>query len=130
VRDAGHEVVLVPDGPPVVHEGGAATAVAGGPPRASFLAGMVRYQRKHLGPVAGGVFAVLAVVGTLVRAGLEPPVLGLRAIVRRVRGRRDAASATLRAAGSWLALLEHDGRALRLCLARPRGTPPPTHPPS
>jgi hypothetical protein len=102
----------------VLHEGGAATAAAGGPPRLAFVTGLLRYQAKTRGAREAEVFAWVFVVGVFERALLESPLLGLRGAKRWLGGRREDAAATWRAAAGWLRLLERDAGAL-LGLLRP-----------
>jgi GT2 family glycosyltransferase len=114
-RDAGAEVWWVPDGPAVVHAGGASSKNRGGPPRRAFVEGLVRYQRGVLGGRAGRAFAGLLVPGVLARALVEPGRLALGAFARPGRARR-----RLAAAGAWLRLLERDTGALLRLLRSPR----------
>ena len=114
-RMTGAEVWWVPDGPTVVHEGGASTESRGGPPRRAFVEGLVRYQRTVLGPRAGRAFAGLLVPGVLARALLEPARLAGGALARPQKARR-----RLAAAGGWLRLLERDTGPLLRLLRLPR----------
>lgn len=119
-RDEGWKVVWVADGPSVVHQGGVATAVAGGPPRRSFVEGLLRYQQKHLAPRAGRVFGLVFIVGVLARAFLEPPRLAARGVARAARGRHASARRSFASAASWLRLLERDADTLVRLLGNPR----------
>jgi GT2 family glycosyltransferase len=116
----GARVTWVRGGPEVVHEGGAATKSGGGPPRLSFAAGLLRYQRKVLSPLAWAAFATAFVPGYLLRAAVESLRLSAQAAGRFLGGRREDAAKSLRAAGGWARLLERDALALlRLLGARP-----------
>ena len=114
-RRAGAEVWWVPDGPTVVHAGGASTDAGGGPPRRAFVEGLVRYQRSALGPCAARAFAGVLVPGVLARALVEPGRLALGALARPERRRR-----RLAAAAAWLRLLERDTGPLVRLLRLPR----------
>lgn len=121
VRAAGRRVVYLPDGPAVDHEGGAATARRGGPPRRAMMQGLVRYAARRAGPARGRAFAALLVPGVFALALAEPPRLALRAAVRGARGDAASARRTLRIAGSWLRMVERDGLALLRLLRRRSG---------
>ncbi len=114
-RDAGAEVWWVPDGPSVVHEGGASTEILGGPPRRAFVEGLVHYQRRVLGPRRARAFAGLFVPGVFTRALVEPARLVLGALARPAKARRRLAAAT-----AWLRFLERDTAALLRLLRLPR----------
>jgi hypothetical protein len=121
VAALGRRIVYVPDGPPVDHAGGAATAARGGPPRRELLEGLVRYARTAWGERAGRRFALAVVPGALALAMLEPPRLFVAAARRAVAGDGPGAAKALRSALSWLRLLERDGMELLRLLARERG---------
>jgi len=114
-REAGWQVWWVPDGPRVWHDGGAATAVGGGPPRRSFAQGLLRYQLKCLGPERGRAFAGAFILGTFVRALVEPARLAAGALLSPRR-----AGSRLRSAGSWMTFLERDALPTLALLRLPR----------
>ena len=119
-RALGFGVALVPDGPTVRHEGGAATRAAGGPPRREFFTGLARYARRRFGPRGGPLFVGLLVPGVLVRALVEAPRLEVQALRRRLGGREEKARDARQSARAWGRFLERDTPALLGLLRRPR----------
>ena len=79
-REAGARVFVVPDGPAVLHEGGASVARAGGPPRLPFVRGLFRYLRRRQGLHEARAYRAVFLVLLLLRALGEPPLLLLRAL--------------------------------------------------
>ncbi len=119
-RALGFGVALVPDGPPVRHVGGAATRVAGGPPRMHFFTGLARYARRRFGRRGGGLFVGLLVPGVFARALVEAPRLEVQALRRSLQGREAKARESRRSARAWRRLLERDAGALLRLLRTPR----------
>ncbi len=120
LRREGHGVAWVPDGPPVVHEGGAASAARDDALRREMAVGLLRYARLHLGPREGPAVAALLALGIVLRALLEPVRLAAEASGRALAGRRGDARRHLARARAWLRFLEHDLCALLLALRPPR----------
>lgn len=119
-RDLGLRVVFDPEGAPVEHEGGVATAARGGPPRREMLEGALRYARKGMTLEQGQAYGLAFVPLALLRGLLAPALLALRGTGRALRGRPAAAEDTWRAASSWLRFLERDALASVRLLSRPR----------
>ncbi len=111
-HDAGAEVHVVVEGPPVVHHGGASSALGQGATRLPLLAGALRFQRRRLTPARYAVFSAVFKVGVVTRSLIELVRAPFYALLRRMRGRPERAARTWRTARERAHFLERDVLAL------------------
>ena len=119
-KASGARVHVVTDGPPVVHHGGASSAIAEGATRLPLLTGALRFQRRRLSPARYAAFALAFKTGVVARSLVELLRAPLYATVRRARGRRERSERTWRTARERAHFLERDVLPfLRAELGRP-----------
>jgi N-acetylglucosaminyl-diphospho-decaprenol L-rhamnosyltransferase len=107
-KNAGAEVHLVADGPPVRHHGGASAILSKGATRLPLLVGALRFQRKRLSRLSYIAFAITFKLGVIVRALWEVVRTPIVAPLRALRGHRDRARRTWAMAGERLRFLRRD----------------------
>ena len=104
----GTEVHVVVDGPPVVHHGGASTALAEGATRLPLLQGILRFMRRTHSPRTARLFSVVFKAGVVVRSVWEVVRAPAYIALRRLRGRAARAERTRITARDRRHFLRHD----------------------
>jgi N-acetylglucosaminyl-diphospho-decaprenol L-rhamnosyltransferase len=107
-RAEGFDVHVAADGPPVVHHGGASSALTGGAMRLPLLQGAMRFLAKRESRTTTAWFRPAFKVGVAVRALWEVVRAPAYAAVRRLRGRPERAERTLATARDRIRFLERD----------------------
>ena len=101
-------VHVVVEGPPVVHHGGASSALAKGATRLPLLIGILRFMRRTHSPLGARLFSITFKVGVVVRSFWEIVRAPFYVVLRRLRGRHERAARTWQTARDRVAFVRKD----------------------